>query len=97
MPLSSRGTSVRRVPRDPQTRQIPCLGTRCSGPAVGEPLTLARVDEALSAVAAETGPGSAERRLRALTNLRVVRDPTSSTGWKIDIGPFPGWKDVPTW
>jgi WD40 repeat protein len=36
-------------------------------------------------------------KLDTLTNLRVVRDPTSSTGWKLDIGPFPGWKDVPTW
>ena len=36
-------------------------------------------------------------RLDALTNLRVVRDPTSSTGWELDVGPFPGWKDVPTW
>jgi WD40 repeat protein len=36
-------------------------------------------------------------KLEALTNLRVVRDPASSTGWKMDLGPFPGWKDVPTW
>jgi WD40 repeat protein len=36
-------------------------------------------------------------KLDALTNLRVVRDPTSPTGWKLDVGPFPGWKDVPTW
>jgi WD40 repeat protein len=36
-------------------------------------------------------------KLEALTNLRVVRDPTSSTGWKLDLGPFPGWKDVPEW
>jgi len=36
-------------------------------------------------------------KLDALTNLRVVRDPTSATGWKLDIGPFPGWRDVPTW
>ena len=36
-------------------------------------------------------------RLRSLTNLRAVRDPASSTGWKIDVGPFRGWKDVPTW
>jgi WD40 repeat protein len=36
-------------------------------------------------------------KLDALTNLRVVRDTSSSTGWKLDIGPFPGWKDVPTW
>jgi hypothetical protein len=36
-------------------------------------------------------------KLDALTNLCVVRDTSSSTGWKLDIGPFPGWKDVPTW
>jgi hypothetical protein len=36
-------------------------------------------------------------RLRALTNLRAVRDPASSNGWRIEIGPFPGWRDVPTW
>ena len=36
-------------------------------------------------------------KLDALTNLRVVHDPASATGWKLDIGPFPGWKDVPTW
>ena len=36
-------------------------------------------------------------RLRALTNLQVVEDPSSPGGWKLDIGPFPGWKDVPTW
>ena len=36
-------------------------------------------------------------KLDDLTNLRVVRDSTSATGWKLDVGPFPGWKDVPTW
>jgi WD40 repeat protein len=36
-------------------------------------------------------------KLRSLTNLRAVRDPASSTGWKIEVGPFPGWKVVPTW
>jgi hypothetical protein len=36
-------------------------------------------------------------KLRALTNLQVVEDKTAATGWKLDIGPFPGWKDVPTW
>jgi WD40 repeat protein len=36
-------------------------------------------------------------KLDTLTNLRVVRDPSSPTGWSEDIGPFPGWKDVPTW
>ncbi len=36
-------------------------------------------------------------KLDSLTNLRVVRDASSPTGWSLDIGPFPGWKDVPTW
>jgi WD40 repeat protein len=36
-------------------------------------------------------------KLHSLTNLRAVRDPASSTGWTIEIGPFPGWRDVPTW
>jgi WD40 repeat protein len=36
-------------------------------------------------------------KLKTLTNLRVVRDPESSTGWKLEIGPFPGWETVPTW
>jgi DNA ligase 1 len=45
-----------------------------TGPAVGEPLTLARVDGALAAVAAETGSGSAERRLRVLRALLEATD-----------------------
>ncbi len=36
-------------------------------------------------------------KLRALTNLQVVEDPVAPTGYKLEIGPFPGWKDVPTW
>jgi WD40 repeat protein/DNA-binding winged helix-turn-helix (wHTH) protein len=36
-------------------------------------------------------------KLKTLTNLRVVRDEESSTGWKIEVGPFPGWETVPTW
>jgi hypothetical protein len=36
-------------------------------------------------------------KLDGLINLRVVRHPTTSTGWKLDVGPFPGWKDVPSW
>jgi WD40 repeat protein len=35
-------------------------------------------------------------KLKSLTNLRAVRDHASSTGWKIDLGPFPGWKNLPT-
>jgi serine/threonine protein kinase/WD40 repeat protein len=36
-------------------------------------------------------------KLKSLTNLRAVRDPSSDTGWKIEIGPFPGWARVPEW
>ena len=28
--------------------------------------------------------------------LRVVRDEESATGWKLKVGPFPGWETVPT-
>ena len=34
-------------------------------------------------------------KLHTLTNLRAVRAPEESIGWKIEVGPFPGWKDVP--
>jgi WD40 repeat protein len=36
-------------------------------------------------------------RLRALTNIQVVEDAASATGYSLDTGPFPGWKDVPAW
>jgi WD40 repeat protein len=36
-------------------------------------------------------------RLKTLTNLRVVRDEKSATGWKLEVGPFPGWAEVPEW
>jgi len=36
-------------------------------------------------------------KLDTLTNLHVVRDSTSSNGWKLEVGPFSGWNDVPTW
>jgi len=36
-------------------------------------------------------------KLKTLTNLRAVRSPDSATGWTIELAPFPGWKDVPTW
>jgi WD40 repeat protein len=42
-------------------------------------------------------PAELMARLDALTNLRVVADPASSTGWQLDIGPFPGWATVPSW
>ena len=36
-------------------------------------------------------------KLHKLTNLRAVRAPAESIGWKIETGPFPGWRNVPTW
>jgi WD40 repeat protein len=36
-------------------------------------------------------------KLKTLTNLRVVRDPESATGWTLTHDPFPGWGTVPTW
>ena len=36
-------------------------------------------------------------KLKSLTNLRIVEDPESSTGWKLDYAPFPGWEEVPEW
>jgi len=38
------------------------------------------------------------RRLRAITNVRVVAEAKSPTGYRLDeSGPFPGWKTVPSW
>ena len=36
-------------------------------------------------------------KLKTLTNLRVVRDEESPTGWTLTHDPFPGWATVPTW
>jgi len=36
-------------------------------------------------------------KLRSLTNLRVVTDAASATGYKLEAGPFPGWANVPVW
>jgi WD40 repeat protein len=36
-------------------------------------------------------------KLHSLTNFRAVRDSSSPSGWKAEVGPFPGWKTVPTW
>ena len=36
-------------------------------------------------------------RLDGFTNLRAVQDDISSTGWKLEIGPFPGWQGQPAW
>ncbi len=36
-------------------------------------------------------------KLRALTNLRVVLDPDSGTGYKVAVGRFPGWAKLPEW
>ena len=36
-------------------------------------------------------------KLASLTNVRAVRDPASASGWKTEVGPFRGWRDVPAW
>jgi WD40 repeat protein/predicted Ser/Thr protein kinase len=36
-------------------------------------------------------------RLQGLTNLRVVPDDKSDTGYRVEVGPFPGWKKLPEW
>jgi hypothetical protein len=36
-------------------------------------------------------------RLDAMTNVRAVHDPKSSTGYRLEAGPFPGWRQVPRW
>ena len=34
-------------------------------------------------------------RLRALTNVRAVRDAGAASGWALALDPFPGWRDAP--
>jgi hypothetical protein len=34
---------------------------------------------------------------RVVRNLQVLEGAAVAMGCKLDIGPFPGWKDVPTW
>ena len=36
-------------------------------------------------------------RLRSFTNLRVVPDEESDTGYRVEAGPFPGWAVTPEW
>jgi WD40 repeat protein len=36
-------------------------------------------------------------RLRSFTNLRVVRDEATETGYRVEAGPFPGWAVQPEW
>ncbi len=36
-------------------------------------------------------------RLRALTNLRIVKDEQSGVGYGLEVSAFPGWESLPTW
>jgi WD40 repeat protein len=36
-------------------------------------------------------------KLYSLTNMRVVEDEESTTGYRLDFDPFPGWERVPDW
>jgi WD40 repeat protein/DNA-binding winged helix-turn-helix (wHTH) protein len=37
------------------------------------------------------------KRIRGLTNLRVVPDESAGSGYRVEVGPFPGWKSLPRW
>jgi WD40 repeat protein len=37
------------------------------------------------------------KRVHAFTNLRIVPDESSDMGYRVEVGPFPGWKTIPTW
>jgi len=36
-------------------------------------------------------------KLYKMTNLRVVEDPDSDSGYDVEPGPFQGWAQPPTW
>jgi len=36
-------------------------------------------------------------KLRSLTNIRVELDSSAPEGWRLEVGPFPGWKTVSEW
>jgi hypothetical protein len=36
-------------------------------------------------------------KLRSLTNLRVVADEETPSGYRYDYAPFQGWEKVPEW
>jgi hypothetical protein len=36
-------------------------------------------------------------KLKYLTNVRVVEDKGSLAGYRLDLGPFPGWEALPSW
>jgi len=36
-------------------------------------------------------------RLESFTNLRVVADPDSASGYRVEAGPFRGWGELPAW
>jgi WD40 repeat protein len=36
-------------------------------------------------------------KLKTLTNIRVVPDPETDQGWTVELDPFPGWEEMPTW
>jgi hypothetical protein len=37
------------------------------------------------------------QRLRALTNLRAIRDLEAEGGYRLEAAPFPGWESAPIW
>jgi WD40 repeat protein len=41
--------------------------------------------------------GALLAKLDSLTNVRVVGDAGSASGYKVDLAAFPGWEHAPTW
>jgi len=65
---------------------------------VGLPSELPTTEPDLSKPAPHTLPHDQFlAKLKSFTNLRAVPDSNSSTGWKLETGPFPGWEKVPGW
>jgi hypothetical protein len=41
--------------------------------------------------------GELVEKLRSLTNIVVEPDAAAAEGWRLEVGRFPGWKDIPEW
>ncbi len=37
------------------------------------------------------------RKLKTWTNLRAAKDESVPSGYRLEVGPFPGWAELPEW
>lgn len=65
-------------------RLLTCWGLLRIWPVRGRPFHTLPKDELLA-------------RLRSMTNCRVVPEETNLAGYRLEVGPFPGWESVPLW